>query len=190
MSNWRNDPASDGQLGLLGQLRGERIIPAEALSRLNNRLAARDFTKGEAHDSIDWIIEHCPKVQQQQSAQPAIRGGAISIDRPGVFESGDAIYVVKQNRAKTRMYAKRLVELRDAQGDRLTDAGGHVRFDFEYAPGAIYNLSEQDRMPESRAKDLHVRYGRCLNCGRTLKVAESLERGIGPVCAKSFRPNV
>jgi hypothetical protein len=202
MSNWKQQPATDKQYGLIRSMASERDLIGEVRDRLDNCVARKSFTKGKASEVITWLTQQ-PKQARQPAfdeaalelaangvpaAQPAIRGGALSIDRPGVFEKGDAIYVVKQNRAKTRMYAKRLTELRDAQGDRLTDAGGHVRFDFEYAAGAIYDLSEQDRMPESRAKDLHVRYGRCLNCGRTLKVAESLERGVGPVCAKSFRP--
>jgi hypothetical protein len=106
---------------------------------------------------------------------------------PGVYEKGDDIFVVKPNREKTRLYAKRLVEV-SLSAPRLLESGDRVDYDieFEYAKGAIYDLAESDRMPYERAKALSIRYGRCINCGRRLKAADSVERGIGPVCAKAF----
>jgi hypothetical protein len=104
---------------------------------------------------------------------------------PGVYElpSGE-IYVVKPNREGTRVYAKRLVE---TPSDRLTEQGEHVKFDFVYESGAVYKLRPEHQMSVTRAKELMIRYGRCIVCGRYLKVAESVERGIGPVCIKYFR---
>jgi len=102
----------------------------------------------------------------------------------GVYElpTGE-IYVVKPNRAKTRLYAKKLVETTE----RLTKQGKRVDFDFVYERGAIYKLKPQHKMFIERAKRLMIRYGRCIVCGRRLKVAKSVERGIGPVCIKYFR---
>jgi hypothetical protein len=37
-----------------------------------------------------------------------------------------------------------------------------------------------------KAKALTIRYGRCICCGRRLKAAQSVERGIGPVCRRYF----
>jgi len=105
---------------------------------------------------------------------------------PGVFEKAGEIFIVKPNRAKTRLYALKLVE---TSSDRLTEQGKRVSFDFEYARGAIFDLSEEDRMDIERAKELMIRYGKCIVCGRRLKVAESVERGMGPVCRKYFRGN-
>jgi hypothetical protein len=103
---------------------------------------------------------------------------------PGVFKVGDEIFIVKLNQAKTNVYAKRLVE---TSSDRLTEGDDLVRIDFEYAPGAVYRITEADRMSLDEAKSLMIRYGRCIACGRFLKVAQSVERGIGPVCIKYFR---
>lgn len=106
------------------------------------------------------------------------------INQPGVYEmpSGE-IYVVKFNRPQTRLYAKRLVEI---ASDRLTEAGTTANIEFEYEAGAIFRLAPEMKMPLDRAKQLTIRYGRCIVCGRHLKKAESVERGIGPVCVKSF----
>ncbi len=102
---------------------------------------------------------------------------------PGVYEKDGEVFVVKPNRAKDRMYAKRLVE---TSSPRLTATDEHVKIDFVYAPGVVMRLTPADKMPLERAKALTIRYGRCIACGRNLKVAQSVERGIGPVCVKSF----
>ena len=103
---------------------------------------------------------------------------------PGVYNlpTGE-IYVVKLNRAKTRVYAKRLVEV---GSDRLSAENKRVNFDFEYEPGAIYRIRSEHLMGLETAKKLMIQYGRCIVCGRKLKVAESVERGVGPVCIKYF----
>lgn len=106
------------------------------------------------------------------------------ITEPGVFENEHGIFVVKPNRKGDRLYAKRLVEI---GGERLNAEGDHVAFDFEYAPGAMRHLREEHRMDVDRAKELTLRYGRCINCARRLKAAKSVEEGIGPVCIKRFR---
>jgi hypothetical protein len=107
----------------------------------------------------------------------------VAVTEPGVYERAGQVYVVQFNRQKTRLYAKRLVE----SAPRLTETGTHVDFDFEYAKGAIYSLRPEDLMPLERAKELIVRYGRCIRCGARLQAATSVERGIGPVCIRYFK---
>ena len=53
---------------------------------------------------------------------------------------------------------------------------------WEYARGAIRDLRPEHRMSVERAKELSVRFGRCIRCGALLTADESVERGIGPVC--------
>jgi len=103
---------------------------------------------------------------------------------PGVYELRDQVYVVKATKDGQRRYAKRLVEI---GGERLTEADTIVNIDFEFAPGAIHDLRAEHRMSLERAKLLMVRYGKCINCGRKLKAARSVEAGIGPVCRKAFQ---
>jgi hypothetical protein len=110
-----------------------------------------------------------------------------AVEKPGVFEKNGEIYLVKPNADKTRLYAMKLVEKKD---ERLTEEGKHVPFDFEYARGAIYELSENDRMPIEKAKALYLRYGRCIVCGRELVRAEWVEKGIGYRCARYFKGGV
>lgn len=102
---------------------------------------------------------------------------------PGVYQTGEGIFVVKPTKDRQRIYAKRLVEI---QGDRLTASGERKQIEFEYAAGAVYRIQPEDRMSAEEAKRLTVLYGHCIVCGRFLKAGESVERGIGPICFKYF----
>lgn len=109
---------------------------------------------------------------------------------PGVYEVNGKVYVVKFNREKTNLYAKELVEVGEGV-TRATEAGQTVKaIDFVYAPGAIFNIRLEHRMPVERAKELITLYSRCIACGHGLKAAKSVQDGIGPVCIKYFGPVV
>ena len=105
----------------------------------------------------------------------------------GVYETDDGIFVVKPNRRRRGSTPSGWSSCTAGQGDRVNEEGDAVRIEFEYDRGAIFNIKPDDRMELERAKELAIRYGRCINCGRKLEVKESVERGIGPVCVKAFR---
>jgi hypothetical protein len=136
-------------------------------------------TVGAIH-SIDrrvtFLVPAKPAVAEDEKVDPDVQ--------PGVYENSDGIYLVKQNREKTGLYAKRLVE----SAVRLSDTEAEAEYDFEYESGAIFRIKADDRMPLDRAKELVIRYSRCIACGAHLRRKESVERGIGPVCIKSFAP--
>ena len=141
------------------------VSTADSLSRETPKvIKVWEYGKG-------WRIE-----QVNQESQVQVR-------TPGVYElpSGE-IFVVKFNHEKTRLYAKKLVET----SERLTVSGSRVDFDFVYERGAIYRIRPEHKMAFERAKELMIKYGRCIVCGHGLKVADSVERGIGPVCIKTF----
>lgn len=103
---------------------------------------------------------------------------------PGVYEVNGEIFNVKWNKAKTNLYAQKLIELPNVS--RVVKSGDEVHFEFEYAPGVVRRLRPHHKMSIERAETLTIRYGRCLACGRRLKTAESVKSGIGPVCRKNF----
>lgn len=104
---------------------------------------------------------------------------------PGVYRRDGEVYVVKFNRDKTRVYAKRLVNI---PGERLLDATEEVvKADFEYAQGAIYELEPDDQLTLEQAREYLVRYSHCMVCGRELKAAKSVLDSIGPVCRGMFK---
>jgi Family of unknown function (DUF6011) len=149
--------------------------------------------------------------QAERDAQRASKPGAgdQSALVPGVYKLDGRVYVVVGNKiyiawrrtcrdapgtarpADARVYAKRLVE----SAPRETEAGTEIPFELQYDKGAIFRLALSDRMPLAEAEMLTTRYGKCIApgpnggiCGRRLRAAESVRRGIGPVCVKYFGP--
>lgn len=119
----------------------------------------------------------CPQLQHNNS-----NGAADVSVTMGVFKKDGKIYVVKPNRAKTRVYAKEIVE----SPPRMTESGEVVDFETCYAPGVVYTLTENDRWDIADASDFLTKYSRCIVCGHSLKAAKSVAAAIGPVCAKYF----
>jgi hypothetical protein len=113
--------------------------------------------------------------------------GLTPITEPGAFEYGGEAYIVKPTRDGERLYAKKVVEI---TADRLNENDEIVQIELVYEKGAMRFLREEHRMDAERGKALSIRYGRCIVCSHRLKAAESVERGIGPVCIKRFRSAV
>lgn len=56
--------------------------------------------------------------------------------------------------------------------------------EFIYEPSAIRGIDPEDRLTLEQAKSLGHMFGRCIVCWAALTDPKSVERGIGPVCAK------
>jgi uncharacterized protein DUF6011 len=137
----------------------------------------------QASEAISFLLS-LPKAQPASDARRPSGNVEVIVSKPGVFRHDDEIFLVKPNKAKTRLYAKRLVK----SADRLTEGDKTVKFEWDYVPGAIYRLAESDRvsLDDDEIRDITTRYGRCICCGRALKAATSVARMIGPVCAQYF----
>lgn len=170
------------QVNFLTRLVREHVTPEwsgdpdERVQQLRLLLKNGELTRRNVSREIDFWLG--------RDRAPVITVASGERLTPGVYELDGRVYVVKPNRVGDRLYAKRLTELQG--GRRLTETGDHVAFEFTYAPGAVQQLRPEHRMPLDRAKELTLRYGRCINCNRKLKAAVSVERGIGPVCIKAF----
>lgn len=89
---------------------------------------------------------------------------------PGYYRRGDEVYEVVANKSGTGTYAKILVV-----------DGGRGRW--EYAPGVGRTLAVLEPLTVEEAGRIGRRFGVCMICGRTLTNPESIEAGIGPICA-------
>jgi hypothetical protein len=204
------DAPTERQLGFLFDLAGDRAFPRlggtcgeERIENLAALLENTQPSRRAVSQMIDDLrraprdadnLGRCPLHPAYEADYCPVCGTTTPISErtqpapaepvtPGVYEVEGEVFVVKPNREKTRVYAKKLVEIRS---ERLTETGEHVQIEFEYAPGAIRKIRPEHRMDVERAKALTIRYGRCIVCGRRLKAAQSVEQGIGPVCIKSF----
>ena len=120
-----------------------------------------------------------------QSPAPVAEIVRLEVEDAGVYVLPDGTIVkVQANKEKTRVYAKKWIVI---SGERLTEADTREHGEYEYAPGLLPQVEREGvRMTLEQAKAFTLRFGICARCGRHLKAAESVERGIGPVCWKWF----
>ena len=98
------------------------------------------------------------------------------VTEAGMYRLGETVYKVqKAVHGSGHLYAKELVLDEDAEGYRSAR--------FEYAQGAIRKLHAEDKMTLEQAKEFGHLYGVCCKCGATLTDENSIEAGIGPICA-------
>lgn len=173
-----------GQFTYVVDLARDRVLPdlgstpEERVARVLELFATNEIVRLNVSRWIDRL-RACNRAVDESFAD------ALAAAKPGVYELNGEIYVLKHNKAKTNIYAKRLVELNTAR--RLTDDGEVVDFDMVYSPGIARQLREEHRMPLARAEELGIRYGKCMNCHRPLRAARSVKQAYGPVCVKAFR---
>jgi hypothetical protein len=99
----------------------------------------------------------------------------------GMYRKAGTIYKVqKAVHGSGQNYAKRLVQT------LTVDKNGKPKWTFEYAPGFVYELRAEHALTFEQAKEFGALYGTCCVCGRTLTKEESIEAGIGPICATKF----
>lgn len=108
------------------------------------------------------------KAQERQAGRQA-QAPANPVTEVGMYRLGDNIYRVKLSQAG-RLYAMRFTPEGESR--------------FVYEGGAIHRLSADNRMTVADAQAVGAQVGMCCVCGRDLIVAENIERGIGPVCAR------
>lgn len=179
--------ATDKQLSFMRKLGIERdasdLVEAAIKNGLTKQVASKRITQLLALPIVKAKAVN-PHVQRGGLGTPAPdQPKVVDPDlTPGVYDVDGAVYVVKFNQGKTRLYAKHIVE----SPERLNANGDLIDIDFVYAPGAIFKIKPTHRMAFEDAKVLTIRYGRCINCGRALKAGKSVEAGIGPVCRKLF----
>lgn len=173
--------ASAKQIAFIGKLLGGRQVAEDAEQRLRGQIDAGRLTSRQASDAIDWLMTQPwkPREGQRQDGRPA---------GLGVYQRDGRIFVVREftpdgGTGKVR-YAREIVTLRDTQGDRLDGSGERVRYEEIKAPGMQYQLRDEELVPMDELSALGIQFGFCVVCGTKLEVADSVERGIGPVCAK------
>ena len=110
---------------------------------------------------------------QARQAQRQAQAPANPVTEVGMYLNAEGVvYRVKRSRQSGRLYASRYVPEAQVRSDR-----------FVYEGGAVYRLDASMRMTLEQAKALGALHAQCCVCGRDLSAEESVEAGIGPVCA-------
>lgn len=160
-------------------------FPKSCVSVSNGRVVA----------AADWIFRQKfpSKVNNPESLPipaPYVRKTINPDLTLGAYQLGDDVFVVRMTRKKTKfgreiprtLYALQMCAI---NSERLMLDDTTQRVDFRYtnaAKAAIYELTPEAKLPMVTQESITIRYGRCLICARGLKVAESVKRGIGPIC--------
>lgn len=140
----------------------------EGKARDAARIEAAQIASEIAADEAYTIFMAGP----QQVSPTRATGRPSGPTKDGMYRraSGEIYKVQKAVHGSGRLYAKRLnVETRS----------------FEYEPGAIFRLTDDDRMTLVQAAEFGRLYGFCVKCGSTLTDEKSIAAGIGPICANS-----
>lgn len=173
-------------------------LPRKAASNLIDILKRLPWMPRESKSLTDPAdIPADAEVAAQENLDQA-EAPASKTAPEGMHRLGDFIYKVQVAvHGSGRLYAKRLTPTRECEGHpNLTDETfycdgmcrpeSEIVWKFEYAPGVISRLSEDTLMTFEEAKAFGAVYGTCCVCGRTLTDENSIEAGIGPICAKKF----
>jgi hypothetical protein len=148
---------TDKQVDFINKLSAERgiTVPAE--------ITEGTATRKNASAWIDYI-KTLPRASHNDD-RPEIEDGMYVLD--------DTIYKVQHAvHGSGRQYAKRLIP-----------GGPGQRAEFAYAPGIVAKLRPEHRMTMDQAREFGALYGTCCQCGAVLTNEDSIEAGIGPVCA-------
>lgn len=168
--------ATDRQVAYIVDLAEKVHLPQDTQQRLQDALPTMD--RETASKTIDWLKQCLTRwnlwlaeTNRQKAGQgkPDYCPDPIRVTGPGYFRHEGTIYKVLPSRANPeRLYAKELV----------------VEGCWVMARGMVYRLTEEDRMPTEAIAEYGRVTGHCLLCGRLLTDPESIDRGVGPVCAK------
>jgi hypothetical protein len=165
--------ATEKQKALIAGMAEERQLADGVQARLDKALET--MTVAVASKTIAWLKKQPRKAKSKQAELEV----GVPFEVPNV-----GILIVRNRKDGNGQYALKLVE----SAKRLNENETRVDFDYEYpGPGLIRMIRPEHRLTLERAKELTIRYSRCIACGAKLKAAQSVEDGIGPVCRSKFR---
>lgn len=146
----------------------------ESLTKLAGHLPTTATTPKQASTAIDIALEVLKEARatarKNRPATTEKTPKATPVEE-GMYSKDGEIYRVVTS-GSGRRYAKRLVWEDD------DDKPAYV-----YDRGAITRLTPADRMSEEEAAQFGKDYGVCCVCARKLTNPDSIDRGIGPICA-------
>lgn len=157
----------------LDKLKAGLLKQRDELARLESSIQAAWAEEAESYELP--AIERAYRVDYGMTETKQIKTmSSAGLTQDGMYKQGDRIFKVQRSPESGHLYAKELI---------ACESGKHS---FEYAQGWVKRLRAEDRMTLEQAKEFGVLYGVCCVCGRTLTNEDSIEAGIGPICASKL----
>lgn len=175
---------------LLARKAGEDEATQDA--RIQRKKDSGNWTKRRISKAIDALLAMPDKPREEVKA-----AGGSQVEPPEGFHLlDDNIYSVKVAvHGSGKLIGRRLctenAEAVKAAWKEWDEGGRHgkqPKLDWEYVGrrGVFWNLSEDTLMTMEQMQAMGHLYGICCSCGATLTKQESIDRGMGPVCARKF----
>lgn len=210
-NNRRNGPASLEQGRYIGALIEQRVIPteprdykAQIIRLLQAPHDKGGMTLGEASDIITWLktLPFVNAAEWKANGKPSPRQ-AVATPAPTkpaaatVPASSVAIPLLPVGLYRDRVRAlwlrvrqqqRRATAYRKAQTVRVyetIDSTGLTRKVSTVEGDRWSTITGIRPATQAEAKKLSQKFKRCMICGKKLRVEESVDRGIGPVCFKA-----
>lgn len=175
------DLASEKQIDFLISLMGERGWDVSDHDATSPQGATVEFAKLPKADASDLITQ----LKAQPRAQVAKPDPRVKITEDGMYCLDGVIYKVQVNyHGSGKLTVKRLIVESEAirDGNELIKAAS-VYYRTESEPAIKFRLSPSDRMSTEQAAKFGDLYGCCVRCGSVLTDQDSINRGMGPICA-------
>jgi hypothetical protein len=179
--------ASDAQMRFLNSL----LATLESAPEGSNHAIARDCVKADmaqraeqnrpldmrtasrAIDTLKKLADAMPRTVAAPVRPQAQSDVQVPLSE-GLYKVGTEVFKVRASRSSGHLYAMVLTDNGDRSGS------------FEYAPGAMRKILPEHRMSLEDASRFGHTFHFCVCCGRQLTRKESIERGIGPICASKL----
>ena len=168
MNTVNRRPATEKQFSFLRNLIAERAMDKDLAQWVNDsrtRATTGMMTSLEASKLIDALLDAPKKVVIVEAEEP----------EAGVYRDGKTYFRVYLGQQSGKMLAKRILFVTSTDVEYVS-AGLAARV---LSPMAA-------RLSLEEVGKLGVATGSCLVCGRRLDDPESVDRGIGPVCASRY----
>jgi len=141
-------------------------------TRLFHLITAK-YSPETAKNHAEWLSYHIMSEGRAAEKISELEAKEDWTSQPAVadFEHG-AFYMVDGVVYRVKLGSRGFFYAEELEGNN-----------FNYAPGAIRRIRVSDRMTLEQAKEYGIRTHTCGCCGRTLTNPDSIEMGIGPICA-------
>ena len=175
MTTTATTPATDKQRQFIESLLAQRDLSGTVYENWTPDWTRA--TRQAASSVIDALLD-LPRATEAPAPQ-ATGSGHPSEMQAGVYVyAGDQYARVYRGQQSGRMLAKRI---------HFVEIGEGTGVSYEYLGLAAKVLGpDAERLPVEEVGSLGIHSGTCLICGRRLDDPESVDRGIGPVCAANY----
>lgn len=177
-------PITEGQMRFMCSLVEQKLAPGSDLAvAILGKVDS--LTKIEAKRHLDDLQKLPNYIAPAAAGETPARRNAPEVEADGMYrnpETGDIFKVQIAHHGSGKLYAKILVKLDEPEIKR----GKEAHYEFVMARGAIMAIKPEWRLTREDAAEFGHLYGCCMRCGAVLTDEASIERGIGPDCAKKF----